>query len=570
MTDLSKLTDDQLRALASQHGTARPIANWSDEELLKAAGPPPAPPMSLTDQAVSGVKSLGVGLGNAAIGIAGMPGDMQSLASTVTGIKEPPVNPASEARPVNLLKLPGSAEIKSGVEGITGKFYEPKTTTDKMLRAVGEFAPGAAFGPGGPIRRIGGQVVAPAIGSELAGMATTSPDNPNGSPYAKVIGALGATVAPAAIGRAITPLPATAERSAMVQALAGEGVVPTAGQRTGSKSLQYMESALGDLPGAGGGATAATNRSGEQFTAAVMRRIGENANRATPEVIDRAFNRIGGQFDAVAARNTMRVDPQFGQDLTATWQNYSNLVAPPNRAPAVENYIREVHNAIRNGQLPGEVYQSLRSRIEATARGARGNPDAMNALRDIRHALDDGMERSIAATGNPADIQAWREARNQYRNLLVVEKVAAGAGEDAATGLLSPQQMRQAVVSSHGQRNYARGTGDFAELVRAGNAVMPKLPQSGTAPRAAASAVPAILGGGAASLLGGGAEAVIPASIAATAAPSLVGRALMAPWMQNYLGNQVLAGPLNAMDTRRNLVLQSLMAPPRLNLEAQR
>jgi hypothetical protein len=564
MTDLSKLTDDQLRALASQHDAARPIANWSDEELLKAAGPAPAPPMSLGEQAISGAKSLGVGLGNAAIGIAGMPGDIQSLAGTLSGVKNPPNNPASEAQAVNFLKLPGSQEIKSGVEGVTGKFYEPKTTTDKMLRAVGEFAPGAAFGPGGPVRRIGGQVILPAVGSELAGMAT------NNDPYAKVLGALGAATTPAAIGRAITPLPAPAGRAAMVQALAGEGVVPTAGQRTGSKALQYMESALGDLPGAGGRATEATNRASEQFTAAVLRRVGENANRATPEVVDRAFTRIGNQFDQVAARNTMTIDPQFGQDLTAAWQNYSNLVAQPNRAPAVENYIREIHNAMRAGQLPGDVYQSLRSRIEATARGARGNPDAMNALREIRHALDDGMERSIAATGNPADIQAWREARNQYRNLLVVEKAATGAGEDAASGLLSPQQLRQAVVSSHGRRNYARGQGDFADLVRAGNAVMPKLPQSGTAPRAAASAVPAILGGGAASLLGGGAEAVIPASIAATAAPSMVGRALMAPWMQNYLGNQALAGPLNAMDTRRNLLIQSLMAPPRLNLEAQR
>jgi hypothetical protein len=512
------------------------------------------PSMGLGERALDLAKSGGIGVAKAAIGLAGLPGDIGSLqgltANAVTGQGQQPapvapvgsgglVEPGLESvGPSPRFGLPTSQGIQGAIESFTWPFYKPKTTAGEYARTAGEFLPGLLAGPGGLVRRGLSQVLAPAVTSETAGQATKGTE---AEPYAQAAGGFAAPFALAAGRRAITPLPMAPGRADAVQALRNEGVDLTAGQVTGSKPLQWFEQALGDIPGSGGRAAATATRSAEQFTAAALRRAGENAPRATPEVIDRAFTRIGNDFDTLAARNTLRPDPQMGQELRTAIGDYRSLVSPPNRAPVIENFEAEIATALGNnrGVIPGEVYQSLRSRIERAARGAAAQPEVADTLRDMRMALDAAMERTLARTVSP-DLGAWRQARNQYRNMLVIERAATGAGENAAQGLISPSQLRNTTVGM-GRRAYARGQGDFAELARSGEAVMRSLPQSGTAPRAYAQGIPAA----AAATLGaffGGAPGAAMGGLAALAGPPLAGRALMSGPVQSYLGNQLLPG----------------------------
>lgn len=559
------VTDPALLAILDGGGNVRAV---DDPELLKQLNARPG----VIETGIDVAKSGGVGLAEGGIGFVGLPGDVQALVQKgadylgdtdrlkrnliAQGVAEP--------RAADLPRWPTSPEIKSKIEEWTGPFYTPKTTEGEYARTIGQFAPNAAMGPGGAIRRTA-QVLLPAITSETAGQISKGQP---AEPYMRAGGAVMGAFGPSVGMRAVTPLPASPVRQQMVDALAREGVTPTAGQRTGSKALQYMESSLGDLPGAGGGATEATQRAGEQFTRAALRRIGENADRALPEVMDRATRRIGGQFDALAARNTITTDRQLATDLTDDITNYYNLVQPPNQAPVIRNFLDEIMTqAQRNGgQLPGEVYQSLRSRMERSARGAQGQPEVASTIRDMRESLDDAMERSIRLSGNTDDLAAWREARTQYRNLLAIERASTGAGEMAAEGLISPAQLRMAAVGQ-GRRAYARGQGDFAELARAGNAVMSPLPQSGTAPRAAAIGLPAMLGTAGGYLLGGGEGASMGGALGAAAsatAPSTLGRVLMSPVAQRYLGNQVLAGRDDRAGAKA--LAQLLMSEPRNQL----
>jgi hypothetical protein len=520
------------------------------------------------------VKAAGTGIMKGVIGLAGLPGGIRSAMEAggewvgdKLGLK--PLTGDQKTKLRGALPLPTSTDITEAVKPVTGEFYKPETTVGKYAETVGEFVPAALAGPGGLARRLLTQAAVPGAASEAAGQAT---EGTRYEPWARLGGAVAGAVAPSAAARLVTPMPIDPTRRAMVDYLHGEGVNLTAGQATGSKALRYGESALGDAPGAGGRATAAYDRQGEQFTAAALRRVGEDAPRATPEVVDRAFTRIGQQFDDLAARNTARADQQFVTDLQADLHNYRNVVSPPNRAPAVDNYATEISNALQasGGALPGEVYQSLRSRMEATARGM-GNPEARNALRDMRESLDDLMERNIA-TANPADIGAWREARQQYRNLLVVERAATGAGENAALGLVSPAALRQATLGVQGRRNYARGNGDFADLARSGTATMLPMPQSGTGPRALAQGLPAALGATIGATLGGasgaGAGALAGAATSA-ASPALLGRLLMSRPMQGYLSNQVAAPAINGLNPQANALIQLLMAEPRGQLQLQ-
>jgi len=214
-------------------------------------------------------------------------------------------------------------------------------------------------------------------------------------------------------------------------------------------------------------------------------------------------------------------------------------VSPPNRAPVIGAFEQEIAQVLgaNNNTIPGAAYQSLRSRMERVARTAP--PEVADTVRGLRGALDHAMERHLQRSNSP-DLGAWQQARREYRNILPIERAATAAGSDAATGLISPSSLRNAVVNQ-GRRGYARGTGDLARLARSGEAVMRQLPQSGTAPRAYMASLPASFG-----LMGTGLVTGNPmmtaAGAAAVAGPPIGGRALMSRPVQNWLARQ---GPRN-------------------------
>ncbi|OQP87578.1 hypothetical protein BTR14_03135 [Rhizobium rhizosphaerae] len=340
--------------------------------------------------------------------------------------------------------------------------------------------------------------------------------------------------------KVISPFLTNAQREAAVQALAREGVDVTAGQRTGSNGLRYAESEIG-----GKRAADVMERQGEQYTAAALRRTGTNASRATPEVVDDAFRRIGGQFDSLASRNQILPDAKLAQDLGGVWQDYASLVPESQRAPVVLDMINDIGQQLGKGPLQGDAYQAARSRLDKMARSSARDPQLQDALYGLRNSLDDAMERSLAQV-NPDDLGAWREVRNQYRNMLTIERAATGAGENAAQGLISPQALRNATVNTQGRRNYARGNGDFAELARSGAAVLQPMPNSGTAGRLNAQSLgtglAGVLGGGAGYASGGDPASMAAGALAGFAAPRIAGRALMSGPVQSYLGNQAAQG----------------------------
>ena len=538
-------------------------APW--EKYGKPAGAPPAPtedqPSTLLDMAKSGLSGVRQGIES---GIGGF-GDVGKYQDSIAqwAAQKLGASPETAAKVGSfagkLTPFPmalSTADIKGGTDQVIGKPYEPKTTAGEYARTVGEFAP-AALIPSGQAslpQRLVMQALLPGLGSEAAGQMTKGSA---AEPFARIAGALAGGVLPSVARRAISPFPNSPEREALAQTLGNEGVDLTAGQRTGSNMLRYAESELG-----GGAASNMMDRQGEQFTHAALSRAGIDANRATPEVIDGAFNRIGQQFDDLAARNRLIPDQQMIGDLRGAINEYGNLVPESARAPIVENLTNDIVSTIRtNGQIPGDSYQSLTSRIARAARATK-DPELGAALRGIRETLDDAMERSIQAT-NPADAGAWQDARNQYRNLLTIEKAATGAGENAAAGLISPSALRNATVNQS-RRAYARGEGDFADLARAGEGVMKSLPQSGTAPRAAVRGAFSTMGGIAGAAGGGGVPGGVLGALAGAALPPLAGRAILSGPGRAYLGNQAAAG-LPTTDPRTAAIIAALFNRPDAN-----
>lgn len=536
------------------NGKGNPTPNfWENAPVVSSPQTGPGEDMA---------KSFGSGLVKGAIGLAEMPATLgEWLADkTVRGVEHLMGTPQEEIdrkalaaqrfKTDNPSLLPDPTTLSENF----APSYRPQTTAGKYADTLGQFLPSTlAGGPAGMGAKLVGSGTG-AIASESAGQLT---EGSEAEPYARVLAGLVGGLTPALARRAVTPLPISSERQRLVEALRNEGVDLTAGQSSGRKGLQYMESELG-----GGRIAGVMERQGEQFTGAALRRAGINAERATPEVIDQGFTRLGNEFDGLAARNNVPPDARLATEVAATVTDYANLVPAAARAPVIQNLANDMVTAATQG-LPGPRYQAYRSRLEAMARKST-DPHLREVLRGMREALDDAMERHLASTGS-ADLGAWREVRNQYRNMIVLEQAATGAGSDAAQGLISPSHLRNATVTKHGRRNYARGQGDFAELARAGEATMKPLPQSGTAPRTAARAlgtsIPSLLGAFAGS--GGGLPGFIAGAAGGAALPFVAGRALLSEPMRRYLSNQKMTS--QPLPTRQRLAQALAASSPQIN-----
>lgn len=517
-------------------------------ETMEREQPDPGPEAPVTPGGLA--KAAGSGLATGLASLAGLPSDIgvlwnaagDKLTDAVFG-DDPKMKAALEAgRSRSAMRdLPGGADVKEGVESVTGDFYKPQNTSEEFASTIGEFAPAMLAGPGGLVRRGATQVLAPAVGSEAAGQMT---EGTEAEPYARMIGALGGAFAPGVAARAVTPFPIAPERAAMVKTLADEGVPLTAGQKTGNRGLQYAESILGDVPFGSPKAKQMADAQGDAFSAAMMRRTGENAP-ATPEVVKRASERIGKGFDDISSRNTLTADAGLAQDMTATIREYARVL-PANQKEVFGNMAGDIVDRFRGGAvMDGKDYQQIRSRLSRMAESSRQtDPEFANSMRGLRDALDNSFARQV----QPGDADALKLLRKQYGNLKTVQKAVTGGGESAAFGRVSPAQLRQSVATGNNRGAYAKGEGDFADLARAGQGVMTPLPNSGTAQR---SFIQSLVGGGAGAMaaVDGGATAAMT-----LAAPAVASRTLHSRPVQAYLSNQALAALDKVPPARRAAV----------------
>jgi hypothetical protein len=375
-------------------------------------------------------------------------------------------------------------------------------------------AQGAAYGAGASEddKRLTGAAVGGTLGGVIGGAA----------PY---VGSMAR--------RMVSPAPASASQTAAARTMQNEGITLTAGQRTGSKKLQYLESELG-----GGAADAIMERQAEQLTQAVLRRIGVNGNRATPDVVDAAYDAIGQRFDNLAAITNTPFDNRLQNNLLQVAADYMDTAGNP--APIVERMVNRLGDLARanGGRVTGPIYQEVRSTLGRLSKNA--DPATRGALRELQEALDDGVERHLSGQ----TLQAWQDARRAYRNFLVVERAVTSAGQNAAAGLITPAQLRSAAINQN-RRAFARGANDFSELANAAVQTMTPLPQSGTAPRATVQAIKGALPFVGAAVGGGGTLGMgaLAGAAAGALAPAAVGRAMLSRPGRAAIANQWAAGP---------------------------
>lgn len=553
MAKLSDMTRNPAAAVDAQRASERTIGQALYDNII---GDPTDGVDSFGERLGRGLndagKAAGAGVARGTAGLAGLPGTLGDLgqAAVLRGGQAVGIIPDDWQGTQSPLS---SGALIEGMGNLTGGAtdYRGKSRAAKYAGTVAEFLPGAAaLGGTGAVNllRYG---AAPGVASEAAGEAT------EGTPYegiARVAGAVAGGIAPDLLTKGATKLispnaGADPERLKLAKVLDDFGVPISAGQRVGNEALRRKEG----LTGAG---QRLVGDQQEAFTAAALKTAGIEAKRATPEVLAEAAKRIGAVFDDVTRGLDVTPDSSAITKLAAAVNEYKSLAPTGNQAPLVSQVLKETTKFFRGGNaVPASTVNTWRSGLSklTTSADAATREAAQIAL----EAVDDMLENAMKAAGKPENVARLATARGEWRNFLAIQRAATGAGADTAAGLLSPAQLRSAVVQQ-GRASYARGgRGDLGDLARAGAGVMDSLPNSGTP-----AGIRAMLPGGSLSAAIGagvgssfGPAGAVGGALAGAALPAISGAVRMSRPVQAYLANQAVPNFLANLGTGTSAAL---------------
>lgn len=361
-----------------------------------------------------------------------------------------------------------------------------------------------------------------------------------------------------ALGRAIRPVKQnlSAEQQALAQAATREGIPLSAGQATGSRPLQTIESVMENLPLTSGPQLAGREAQQRAYTAAALRRAGITADTAAPEVLAVQKAALGGTIGDIAKRNKL----DFNKGLTDKLAGITDDAAqhlPPDLAGKVGGTVDKVLSQVDNtGNMAGTNYQGWREPL----RGLSTNTETGRNFQAIRRAMDESFQGQLGG----AEGETLRKASREYANLKTIMNAAGGPGAAAASNQIAPAQLSAAVRQAMGKEGVALGRGDLNELSRIGTTfVRDQIPNSGTAQRQFIQNLLTTGGGAGTGALGAGmtghdpwAGAAIGAGVGAgaLAAPRVAQMAMNSSAGQSYLKQ----GLMGLTEAQRNAITMAL------------
>lgn len=563
-------------------------------ESAKAPAAPTAQPVSVagmsnTDLALAGAKKSVVDLGHGISHLVGSPAEYleNKLSGTAVGgainkLGSALGMPSAAQANVNNQQAIDNAKVADAPLMNTGAGmlgYGAGTLATTLIPAgvMGKAAQGAGL-PG--VANALTQVVNPSTykaaaagGAALAALAPVATgDSRTSNMISGAAGGMAGNALANTIGRIAQPVTSAVSGagSRAIQVLKDAGIPLDAAQQTGSALLGRIKSSLSDNPFTAG---AQANLAGTQkaaFNNAVLNTIGESGHAATSDVMSAAKSRIGGVFDAVAARNPVAYDQPLESSLMSITHDAASQLQP-GQMSVIQKQIDNVLDKASNngGAIDGAAYQNIKRGLDRLSGGQ--DQDIGHFARQMRNALDDGLERSAAA--NPGDFQALKQAREQYRNMKLIE----GAIDKEGKGEISASRLANILgqKSNRSQSIYGQGPQDLVSLAQAGKNLIPDhLPQSGTVPRAMMQLLTQGGIGGTAGYIGSGGDPLEAAKYAAggIAAPKLLQILMNNPTTANYLAQGMAPGVMRSIvsSPQTNPLVGALMRnAPRAALQAQ-
>lgn len=324
----------------------------------------------------------------------------------------------------------------------------------------------------------------------------------------------------------------------ILRAMEARGYRPLVSEIGGSTGARQAEDYFARAPGSSGVMADFQRRNQKVINTAAGETIGERARNLSASVLDGAATRIGGTFDEVVRLpgNPIGFGPDVGQAAgeVLRQQGLHRIAADP-QLSQVAQYLQTL--SAHRGRMTGEGYNALRSDLSAAANQAHraGNSAAGRGYDALLEAVDGTAAQSLGAAGQGELAQRLVQARQEYSNLMSLER----GRTVSAAGDVSPQALA-GVMRQKYPRAFREGRMEdnaLFDIARYGETYPPLRAGSPTFERQAIQDL---------------AEA--PAAVASgaeRAGPSLAGFVTM-PF--NYLGAQALTSPVTRMLSRRGVL----------------
>ncbi len=474
--------------------------------------------------------------------------------------------------PINLGRP--SKSIEQGLNALG--LPQPETGTERVVQDISSALAGGGTlaGGAGALSRIAvpaarnalsslaanpaGQAAAIATGSGAESGAREFGAGPDQQFAAGLAGTLLPSAAARATGVAMRPAKSYATPTETLNAQRAEdmGFTLTAGQKTRNERLLSMESTLKKAPG-GGDFQKIQVANQENVNSRALSSIGESGNAVTPEVLSNASARIGDEFTRIVGSNEVFLNEDFFRDLARVEQKHVKVWNKSDQVTGILD--RALQDAVK-GKLTGEEYQNIRGALQrdSVAKIRAGDSNTGHALADLAEALDNAAERSVSRQ----DLVDLKQARKEWRNLLVLEDATASGASRAGAGNIDPDKLANALIRNRGKRQFAKtpfGSGDdLSDLARVSTSVKDLVPSSGTTERLYWLH---LLSGAMGSVLGG----PVSGTAAGLMAPYAATKTMLTGPVQNYLTQGIAPSTQNILSgqrTPKNALVNLLLNNP--------
>jgi len=362
------------------------------------------------------------------------------------------------------------------------------------------------------------------------------------------------------LGRLFRPTDTVADAEEAAKYLRDLGIkTQTAGQRTGSETLQSLEASyLGRA-----GLKTQSEASNRALTEAAFRQAGlPDAKDVKIDTLMSVNSKLADQFQEAAKKTKVPVDATLAADAARVYTDYVDGIKTFDVNVAAKKHVDQLVDKFSRGitEIDGSDYQNLRRALTKAAVNA-DDYNARQAINELIGQLDQKADNWIT-TNAPEIAGLHKRSRDQWRDFMTIIEATKQNPQSTAKGFITPDDLKIAVMKTDPDAERALmytppGSKEppkenpFIRL--ADNAIvgMPPLRANAGDPNAVAAAQARLVTlAGLGSAQGAkmapamGVDPITGASLGAAAGAvgdtvlrATQGKALMNPFMQEYLAN---------------------------------
>ena len=281
--------------------------------------------------------------------------------------------------------------------------------------------------------------------------------------------------------------------------LINNGITPTIGQIAGG-TLGSLENKLTTVPLVGDLIKSAQKSTVDDFNRAAYNRVlnplGQNADNLPigQEGVLALKNKLSDAYNNLLPKLNFRADPQYQGEIQNLTKMVNNGNLPPEISTQFNNILKNEVNSRMTpaGTMDGTTFKQVENSLVPKIRGYMGGTENE---RQLGSALTEALTslRGNLSRSNPASATELNAINTGYANYARVRGAASMQG--TADGVFTPAQLSSAIRAqdkSAGKGDFATGQALMQDLSGAGKNMMTTYPDSGTAGRSLAAAIPTL------------------------------------------------------------------------------